>query len=89
MYLSLLHILLRFLVIRRGDALLYRMVPYRTGTVQSPYCPCGTVPYGTVRYGTCTVPVPYGTGTIQYRGNRTVPYGTGTGTAIFNIEFIQ
>ena len=73
MYLPLMHILSRFLVTRRGDALLYRMAPYRTGTVQLPYCPCGTVPYGTVRYGTCTVP--YGTGTIPY-GTVPVPYRT-------------
>ncbi len=34
MSLVLMHIYLRFLVIRRGDALLYRTVPYRTGTVR-------------------------------------------------------
>ena len=65
MSLLLLHIILRFLVIRRGDALLYRTVPYRTGTVQPPYCP-----YCTVRYGTGTVPygtIPYGTGTVPVR----------------------
>ena len=58
MSLLLLHIILRFLVIRRGDALLYRTVPYRTGTVQPPYCP-----YCTVRYGIGTVP----SCTVRYR----------------------
>ncbi len=84
MSLILLHTLLRFLVIRRGGALLYGTVPYRTGTVQPPYCPYCTVLYGTVRYRYRTVQVPYRL--VRYD---TVRYGTGTGTAVFNIEFIQ
>ena len=55
----------------------YGAVPYR-------YRTAAVLPvlYRTVRYGTVQVP---------YRPVRydTVRYGTGTGTAVFNIEFIQ